>query len=163
MFRELDLISKYWGFQMKAPSDFEETILRRGSLQAQRFLISLQMKRPECLRPAARELWSRVWLRDEPIHEIKHIKEVCEKLSIPGADEIIENASSQQVKAALKRNTDEALDSGAFGAPWIILKREGHPDLPFFGSDRLPVICDLLGCEYRGPLRNVDTHVKSRI
>lgn len=38
--------------------------------------------------------------------------QVCEKLSIPGADEIIENASSQQVKAALKRNTDEALDSG---------------------------------------------------
>ena len=47
-----------------------------ASLNAQRFLVALEHENPDYLRPAARELWYRIWARDEPIHEIQNIKEV---------------------------------------------------------------------------------------
>jgi glutathione S-transferase kappa 1 len=163
MLRDIKIVSNYWGFTINPPSNFEDTILKKGSLQAQRFLIALQRKHPDLMRSAARELWTRVWCMDKPIHEISNLREVCKQLNIADTEEIIANISSQEVKDVLKKNVEDANASGAFGAPWIILKQEGQADIPIFGSDRLPIICDLLGVDYKGPLRTNNGASKSHI
>ena len=50
--------------------------------------------------------------------------------------------------------TQAALDSGAFGAPWIVLHpapgEKGKPE-PFFGSDRFELMAFLMGKPWYGP------------
>uniref|UniRef100_A0A1I7XIE8 DSBA domain-containing protein n=1 Tax=Heterorhabditis bacteriophora TaxID=37862 RepID=A0A1I7XIE8_HETBA len=59
---------------------------------------------------------------------------------------------SDEVKIKLRKNTDEALANGCFGAPWIHVHMGDGRMEPFFGSDRLPLIANLIGEEYKGPL-----------
>jgi hypothetical protein len=50
---------------------------------------------------------------------------------------IMEGAASEKIKAGLKAKTQEALDKGCFGAPWMWVFDEGRgKGEPFFGSDR---------------------------
>ncbi|KAH8894984.1 thioredoxin-like protein [Thozetella sp. PMI_491] len=49
---------------------------------------------------------------------------------------IIQGATSQEIKDALKASTQEALDHGAFGAPWLWVTNSKGVSEPFFGSDR---------------------------
>ena len=56
-----------------------------------------------------------------------------------GAEEvktILEKGSSPEYKKKLSDNTQRALDSGAFGAPWFIVENAQGAKEPFFGSDR---------------------------
>ncbi|KAK3333396.1 thioredoxin-like protein [Cercophora scortea] len=64
-------------------------------------------------------------------------------------DEILTAASSQKMKDALKATTQEALDRGAFGCPWLwVTDKEGRGE-PFFGSDRFHFIYKFLGLPYQ--------------
>lgn len=49
---------------------------------------------------------------------------------------ILEGARSQEMKDALTRSTQSALDKGAFGAPWLWVRNDKGVAEPFFGSDR---------------------------
>jgi 2-hydroxychromene-2-carboxylate isomerase len=49
---------------------------------------------------------------------------------------IMRAAGSEEMKAVLKGTTQEALDRGAFGAPWLWVSADGKEGEPFFGSDR---------------------------
>ncbi len=60
-----------------------------------------------------------------------------EKLFTAGeVAEIVAAAGGEEMKAVLKRVTAEALEKGAFGAPWLWVTPEGGKAEPFFGSDR---------------------------
>lgn len=50
---------------------------------------------------------------------------------------ILAAAQTPEVKDALTRSTEEALQKGAYGAPWLWVTNgeEGKAE-PFFGSDR---------------------------
>ncbi len=50
--------------------------------------------------------------------------------------EIVAAAGGEEMKAVLKRVTAEALEQGAFGAPWLWVTSEKGKAEPFFGSDR---------------------------
>ena len=49
---------------------------------------------------------------------------------------IVKGATSQEYKDALKTTTEEALERGAFGAPWLWVTNSAGEAEPFFGSDR---------------------------
>jgi len=83
-----------------------------------------------------------------------HLREVCQKVELPNYEKLLELSTSQPVKEKLKESTDEAIASGAFGLPWIILKRDGEQDVKIFGSDRLHIICDMLGKEFVGQIKS---------
>jgi len=153
MVNDLVILSRYWGFQIRAPSNFEATILKRGTLKAQRLLTAIEMNEPSALRRTARELWNRVWNRDQPVYEMDHLREVCQEVELPNYEKLLELSTSQPVKEKLKESTDEAIASGAFGLPWIILKRNGEQDVKIFGSDRLHIICNMLGKEFVGKIK----------
>jgi len=60
-------------------------------------------------------------------------------------------ANDTTVKERLKETTQEAVELGAFGAPAIIVHTETGPEM-FFGSDRFPLIAELLKETWKGPL-----------
>lgn len=51
-------------------------------------------------------------------------------------EKIMEGASASGFKDRLKAKTQEALDHGAFGAPWLWVTNSTGKGEPFFGSDR---------------------------
>jgi glutathione S-transferase kappa 1 len=59
----------------------------------------------------------------------KHFKE-------PEVKDILEKANSAPYKQRLNDNTKEALDRGAFGCPWHVVRNSKGEEEPFFGSDR---------------------------
>lgn len=58
-------------------------------------------------------------------------------------------AVDKEWKDKLSSNTKEALDQGAFGAPWMwVTNAEGVCE-PFFGSDRFHFMWEFLGLPKR--------------
>lgn len=51
-------------------------------------------------------------------------------------ERILTAAQSPKIKKALADRTQEALDRGAFGAPWFWVRNSKGEEEPFFGSDR---------------------------
>lgn len=65
---------------------------------------------------------------------------LAEKFSPEEVKTILAAASRSEVKDALKNATQQALDRGAFGAPWLwVTNGEGKGE-PFFGSDRYDLL-----------------------
>uniref|UniRef100_A0A1I8BUV2 DSBA domain-containing protein n=1 Tax=Meloidogyne hapla TaxID=6305 RepID=A0A1I8BUV2_MELHA len=87
---------------------------------------------------------------------------ICKNLNISEVKDLLEATQSSKISNLLKERTNEVLKLGAFGLPWITLKRtEDEETLSFWGSDRLPIICDLLGKEFCGPLK--EENLKNKI
>lgn len=123
---------------------------------AVRFLTAVEQNRPKDLPKLATILWSRIWSKDLPIHDEKSIHEAAQEagLDFQTTNQLLKQANLEEIRELLKQRTEEALVSGAFGTPWIVLRQPGEPEKTFFGSDRLPVICNELGINFEGPLKS---------
>lgn len=64
-------------------------------------------------------------------------------------DEILAKATEKEWKDRLLANTKDALEKGAFGAPWLWVRNGEGKEEPFFGSDRFHFIWRFLGVEFR--------------
>ncbi|KAK0621189.1 thioredoxin-like protein [Bombardia bombarda] len=62
---------------------------------------------------------------------------------------IMQAASSAEYKDLLKATTQEALERGAFGAPWLWVTNEAGVAEPFFGSDRFHFVYKFLGLPFQ--------------
>lgn len=65
-------------------------------------------------------------------------------------EEIMEGAASAEMKESVKRETAEALEKGAFGAPWMVVRNGAGEEVTFFGSDRFLYVYEHLGLPVRG-------------
>lgn len=70
------------------------------------------------------------------------------RFSAAEVDEILALAKQQEIKHELRKNTDDALKQGAFGAPWMMVRNSAGAVEPFFGSDRFSQIYEFLGLPY---------------
>ncbi|CAK7305870.1 Glutathione S-transferase kappa 1 [Vulpes lagopus] len=133
---------------MQFPKDFFFVILDKGSLSAMRFLTAMTMKHPEMLEEVSRELWMRVWSRDEDITEPQSILAAAEKagMSTEQAQGLLEKIVTPKVKNELKENTEAAGKYRAFGLPVTEAQLDGQTHM-LFGSDRM----ELLGEKWMGP------------
>nr|KAF6338086.1 glutathione S-transferase kappa 1 [Pipistrellus kuhlii] len=124
-----------------------------GSLSAMRFLTAVNMEHPEMLEKVSRELWMRVWSRDEDITEPGSILAAAEKagMSTEGARALLEKISTPQVKNQLKETTEAACKYGAFGLPVTVAHLDGQTQM-LFGSDRMELLAYLLGEKWMGPV-----------
>lgn len=154
--KDIQYASKYWGVPLNQPADFFSSILKRSTAAPMRFLTALERRNPAKVPDMARALWMRIWSRDLPIHDDASIKEAALEAGLNAQliDQLLKESSTAEIKDLLKQRTDEAIDSGAFGAPWIVVQQPGQPEKTFFGSDRLPIICHELGVDFRGPLKS---------
>jgi glutathione S-transferase kappa 1 len=82
------------------------------------------------------KLWTPPWSN---ITEPEVLRKELTNLNLFSAkevDEITAAAETKEWKDKLLSNTQEALDKGAFGAPWFWVKNAQGVEEPFFGSDR---------------------------
>nr|XP_025147514.1 glutathione S-transferase kappa 1 isoform X1 [Bubalus bubalis] len=107
---DVRLLSQHHQVPIHFPKDFFSVILKKGSLTAMRFLTAVKMEHPELLEKVSRELWMRVWSRDEDITEPPSILAAAEKagMSMEQAQELLEKVSTPQVKNQLKETTEAA-------------------------------------------------------
>jgi len=68
--------------------------------------------------------------------------------------ELLANRSSKDVKAALQKNTEDAIAAGAYGAPFMLIEGGQAPfdnQFAIFGSDRFEQIAYMCGKPWYGP------------
>ncbi|XP_066219018.1 glutathione S-transferase kappa 1 [Saccopteryx leptura] len=153
MTNDIQLLGQHVQVPIQFPKDFFSVILEKGSLRAMRFLTAVNLEHPEMLEKVSRELWMRIWSRDEDIVEPQSILAAAEKagLSAQQAQGLLEKVSTPQVKNQLKETTEAACKHGAFGLPVTVAHVDGQTHM-LFGSDRMELLAYLLGEKWMGPV-----------
>ncbi|MGH0115115.1 UNVERIFIED_CONTAM: hypothetical protein FKN15_070635 [Acipenser sinensis] len=145
MTKDLQRLASYCKVPIQAPSNPVEAMFEKGSLSAMRFVTAVELHSPELTEQVSRELWRRIWSKDQDITTPESLQEAGEKAGLP-ADQLqrlLGLAVSQEVKEKLKLVTQEALNHKAFGFPLIVVHIDGRPEI-FFGSDRFELLAHLL-------------------
>jgi 2-hydroxychromene-2-carboxylate isomerase len=86
----------------------------------------------EMRRQVIQALFEAVWVRGLHVSEPAVVEQVINELGLPGA-ELVEQAQAPEIKALLRRQTDEVAASGVFGVPAIQVEGElfwGYDDFP---------------------------------
>jgi len=90
------------------------------------------------LVPFAEAVFEAYWTRDEDISQDAVLASLCTGLGIDPA-EFAAGIARQDVKDALRANTEELVSRGGFGSPTFFV--DGGM---FFGNDRLPLVREAL-------------------
>uniref|UniRef100_A0A914WYG8 Glutathione S-transferase kappa n=1 Tax=Plectus sambesii TaxID=2011161 RepID=A0A914WYG8_9BILA len=146
----------YYGLKPSFPTSGVAAILAKGSITPLRFLTVLEMQAPNLMETGIREIYLRRWVRNEDIHQIEHIIEISRKIGIPfkEADDMVARIAHPDTKARLTETGNEAIESGAFGAPWINVHTTDGKMHSFWGSDRFHIIAHLIGEKFPGHMRD---------
>ncbi|XP_060562144.1 glutathione S-transferase kappa 1-like [Ruditapes philippinarum] len=152
MFKEMQLLAKYYNVPLVPPKDPAEVMFNKGSLSAQRFITAVDLMDSSKVEPLSRELWMRIWSRDEDIVDPDSLQQAGQKAGL-GDEQVkscLQKMKDQAVKERLKQYTSEALEYEAFGSPTII----AHVKKPvmLFGSDRFPILAQVLNEKWDGPI-----------
>lgn len=123
MWRDMERICAAQGLTLKEPVRFPQ-----NGLRAARIVLVL----PEALRPAfSREVYVANFAGQKDISDEDTLARILVALEVE-PEPVLEKAGSDEVKAALKAQTDEAVARGIFGAPSFTVGEE-----LFWGNDRL--------------------------
>ncbi|KAF2467221.1 glutathione S-transferase kappa 1 [Lindgomyces ingoldianus] len=137
---------KYFGVpNVKTPSFFP--IL---SLLPQRALVYVKAAHPKSFVLTFFDIFSEMWENGIDVSKPELMAKVLSKrYTDPQVREILENANNTEYKQKLNDNTKEALDRGAFGCPWYVVKNSKGDEEPFFGSDRFHFMWEYLGLPFK--------------
>jgi 2-hydroxychromene-2-carboxylate isomerase len=128
--RDLDDWAAHWGVGLAFPSEFP--------------IRSVLPLRVALLEPAATvAIYRAAWVDDLPIADPEVLAGVLARTGLPAAD-LIARADDAAVKAALRRNTEDAVALGVCGVPSFVVRRAGRPDAVLWGQDRLPLLAATL-------------------
>jgi len=151
---------------LPTPSNFF-TVVARKALECQRILVAAQLLEQQGERSNVEEL---ITAFSNGIHVSKkfrtedndHLLDESFLRACIGeagidkslADRLMEMKGTDEVKAQLTANTEEAVSKGAYGSPTLIIEGGLPPhEEPFmvFGSDRFEQIAHICGKPYYGP------------
>jgi len=127
--KDLDRWAAYWGVPFRFPSRFPT-----ASLRAMRVYVAL----PEALRDRYRDAVFRAYWADDRDITDDAVLAAC--IGDEGAArEALTRATTDEVKAELRRETEDAAARGVFGVPTFVVENE-----LFWGQDRLGLVEDAL-------------------
>ncbi|CAG0924374.1 unnamed protein product [Notodromas monacha] len=153
MCQDLLIGAEYFDVPLKLISDPSTTFFQKGSMRPMRFLTAIYKESPEKLESVSRQLWMRIWSRDEDMVAPESIAAAGKAAGL--SDEEVQRylaaTETDAVKEALKDSVAEVLDAGGFGLPFFIVG-EGSERKIFFGSDRFPQMAFVMGESWRGPV-----------
>ena len=124
MWRDLERLAHKYGLAFRKPSVFP----RSGLLAARVALIGVE---ESWVAPFARAVMTANFVDDHDIADPAVIGGILGALELP-ADDVLARAQHEDNKAALKAQTDRAVELGLFGAPSFRVDGE-----LFWGNDRL--------------------------
>ncbi|CAM9492806.1 unnamed protein product [Discosporangium mesarthrocarpum] len=119
-------MARHFSVPLRQPSD--PTVILR-TLQAQRLLTATSVDHPGLLVALSRELWMRLWGRDQAIDTSEGLVEACTLagLSAEATRSLMARSREGEIKERLKAETQVAVDRGAFGAPCIFVRVTARP------------------------------------
>ncbi|ETE57317.1 Glutathione S-transferase kappa 1, partial [Ophiophagus hannah] len=114
LLKDVSRMAKYCQVPMNSPKDFVNTVIVKGSLPAMRFITAVDTAEPQFLESVSRELWMRIWSRDEDIVQPESILAAAKKagLSSDKSQELLKMSTSPEIKNRLKETTGEVLKFG---------------------------------------------------
>lgn len=128
--RDLDDWAAHWGVGLAFPSQFP--------------IRSVLPLRVALVEPAATAaIYRAAWVDDLPIADPEVLAGVLARAGLPAAD-LIARADDVAVKAALRRNTEDAVAAGVCGVPSFLVSRADRSDALLWGQDRLPLLAATL-------------------
>lgn len=122
-------------------------------IQPQRCMIYIKKHYPRSrYETTFLSLWEWMYHRNIDISKPEHLSDLLKSHGYTNAEigDILAASSSPEYKEALTANTQEALDRGAYGAPWFWVRNSEGREEPFFGSDRLVLILFLFTFSFSG-------------
>ncbi len=103
---------------------------------------------PHELEATIAAIYDASFVKRQLVHTSENAKPILLATVGPGAaEDVLSKATSPEFKRRLIQNTDEAVDSGAFGLPWFIVTNSQGVEEGYWGFDHLGQICDHLGVE----------------
>ncbi len=109
-----------------------------NTIMAMRGAIAAERLGPEVLDPYMATMFDGAWANGDDLASPEVMMELMEKSGLP-ANEIANMVQDQAIKDELKKNTQEAVERGAFGAPTFYVNGEMH-----WGQDRLDEVMTAL-------------------
>ena len=133
MFQDLDRFAKRYGVPLKFNPHFPI-----NTLLLMRAVTGIQLRHPERFMAFTDCLFNALWVEGLSLDDPSTVASV---LSGNGFDpvEVLALTADEEVKAALKENTERAVQRGVFGAPSMFVG-----DQLFFGQDRLDFVIEAL-------------------
>ncbi|GAM89215.1 hypothetical protein ANO11243_072520 [Dothideomycetidae sp. 11243] len=120
-----------------------------NTISVQRALTAIEMSAPENLAPAFQHLYQTFWVERNPVQDPQVFGAAIGKaMGDEGATKkILDAISSPEVKQRLSKNTEQALQDGAFGLPYFVATNAKGQKEGFWGFDHLGQVMDHLGLE----------------
>ncbi|CAI8961436.1 2-hydroxychromene-2-carboxylate isomerase [Pseudomonas sp. IT-P294] len=133
MFEDLDRYAKRYGVPLKFTAEFPI-----NTLMLMRAVMGMQLRHPERFAAFIDCLFYALWVEGRNLNDPTTVAAV---LTQNGFDpnQVLALTTDEEVKAALKDNTEKAVQRGVFGAPSMFVG-----DQMFFGQDRLDFILEAL-------------------
>ena len=128
MLQDLKNLSEVYGLPYQA-----RTAFLFNPILAMRATLQVEQGKPRAA--AVHSLYSGAFENDLDLGDAETVKKLLDDAGCDGAA-LVEGSQQQHVKDALKKNTDDAIAAGVFGAPTCILD-DGRM---FWGHDRLKVL-----------------------
>jgi 2-hydroxychromene-2-carboxylate isomerase len=129
MWRDLERICAAQGIPLQRPSAFP----RNGLLAAR---VAARFAAEPWVGAFVRAVYDANFAKDREISDARVVASALEAAGQPAS--LIDAAASDEAKAGLRANTDEAVSLDIFGAPSFVVGRE-----LFWGNDRLEAALDL--------------------
>lgn len=126
MFADLNRWAKHWGVPLTINPFFPF-----NGLELMRAAAGMQLREPQRFEDFNRAIYTAMWVDAQDFSKPQVVAGVLQRAGFDPAA-VMALAASDEAKATLRANTDEALARGAFGAPTFVVGQ----DL-YWGQDRL--------------------------
>ncbi|KAL9128979.1 MAG: hypothetical protein Q9217_002454 [Psora testacea] len=124
----------------------------QNTINAQRALVAVSLVRPQQLGDAIAALYDASFAKRQEIHRLENIRPIFLKMfGDTVTNEIMDRATSDEVKNLLAVNTDKAVADGSFGLPWYVATNVKGQKEGYWGFDHIAQVADHLGLERPKP------------
>jgi 2-hydroxychromene-2-carboxylate isomerase len=130
--KDIQRWAKHYQIPLKMNSIFPQ-----NTLNALRLAIVCQHE--DCFELVHQSLFDAMFINNKNLSKLKVLSEIIHQHSLD-LEYFMSKIMEDSIKDELKRNTDDAISRGVFGAPTFFIEDE-----MFFGNDRLDFILDATG------------------
>jgi 2-hydroxychromene-2-carboxylate isomerase len=133
MFQDLDRYARRYGVPLKFNPHFPI-----NTLMLMRAVTGMQLRHPERFAAFIDCLFNAIWVEGLSLDEPATVAAVLTRNGFD-PEKVLALTVDEEVKAALKDNTEKAVQRGVFGAPSMFIDNQ-----LFFGQDRLDFVLEAL-------------------
>jgi 2-hydroxychromene-2-carboxylate isomerase len=133
MFQDLDRYARRYGVPLKFNPNFPI-----NTLMLMRAVTGIQLRHPDRFAVFIDCLFKALWVDGRNLDDPATVATVLTQNGF-NPNEVLALTADEEVKAALKDNTEKAVQRGVFGAPSMFVG-----DQLFFGQDRLDFVIEAL-------------------